>query len=71
MRDANAWPTPRRVGAVIGLLFVILSIAILAVTDRSLSSIVAALVVGLLGVDALVAAYRDTRSILSRIGPLP
>lgn len=33
--------------------------------------LLAAAVIALLGIDAVVSAYRDTRSLLSRIGPLP
>jgi uncharacterized membrane protein YdcZ (DUF606 family) len=63
----------RVVGGCMGALFVALAIAIIGFADRPLGAgaLVAALVVGLLGVDALVNAVRSKRSLLSRIGPLP
>ena len=56
-----------------GALFVALAIAIIVVVDRpiGLGALVAAMVIGLLGIDALIAAVRGKRSLLSRIGPLP
>jgi hypothetical protein len=56
-----------------GALFVALAIAIVAVVERpmGLGALIAALVIGLLGFDALINAVRNRRSLLSRIGPLP
>ena len=56
-----------------GALFVALAIAIIVVVDRpiGLGALVAAMVIGLLGIDALISAVRAKRSLLSRIGPLP
>jgi uncharacterized membrane protein YczE len=56
-----------------GALFVALAIAIVAVVERpmGLGALIAALVIGLLGIDALINAVRNRRSLLSRIGPLP
>jgi uncharacterized membrane protein YuzA (DUF378 family) len=53
--------------------FVALAIAIIAVVDRpvGLGALVAATVIGLLGIDALIGAVRGKRPLLSRIGPLP
>lgn len=63
----------RIVTGCVGALFVALAIAIIAVVDRpiGLGAVVAAMVIGLLGIDALISAVRAKRSLLSRIGPLP
>ena len=63
----------RIVAGCVGALFVALAIAIIAVVDRPISpgALVAALVIGLLGIDALISAVRAKRSLLARIGPLP
>jgi hypothetical protein len=56
-----------------GALFVALAIAIVAVVGRpiGLGALGAAMVIGLLGIEALISAVRAKRSLLSRIGPLP
>lgn len=64
-------PANRRVTAAFGLFFTAIAVAILVVSERSLGPVVAAAAVGGLGIDALVSAYRNKRSLLSRIGPLP
>ncbi|MDQ1242222.1 MAG: hypothetical protein QG550_1473 [Pseudomonadota bacterium] len=63
----------RIVTGCIGALFVVLAIAIIAVADRPTSpgALFAASIIALLGIDALISAVRATRSLLSRIGPLP
>jgi hypothetical protein len=63
----------RIVTGCIGALFVALAIAIVAVVERPMGpgALIAALVIGLLGIDALINAVRNRRSLLSRIGPLP
>lgn len=63
----------RIVTACMGALFAALAIAIIVVVDRpiGLGALVAAMVIGLLGIDALISAARGKRSLLSRIGPLP
>lgn len=63
----------RIVTGCMGALFVALAIAIIAVVDWPIGpgALVAALVIGLLGIDALISAVRAKRSLLSRIGPLP
>lgn len=63
----------RVVTAVFGAFFVALAVAILVMVDRSMivGAVIAALIVGGLGVDALVSAARNRRSLMSRIGPLP
>jgi hypothetical protein len=63
----------RWVTAAVGLLFVGIAIAILAISasERPIAAFLAALVTGGLGIDALLSAARNRRSFLSRIGPLP
>jgi hypothetical protein len=63
-----------RVAAVlIGALFVGISLAILAafMHDLSVGPVLAAVVIGGLGIEALLSAARNRRCLLSRIGPLP
>jgi hypothetical protein len=63
----------RIVTGCMGALFFALAIALIAVADRpiGLGALGAAMVIGLLGIDALISAVRAKRSLLSRIGPLP
>ena len=67
-KGSERWAT-----AAVGLLFVgvALAIAYWAAAEYTFGAIAAAVLVGGLGVDALVSAVRGRRSILSRIGPLP
>lgn len=63
-----------RVAAVlIGALFVGIALAILAsfMHDLSVGPVLAAVVIGGLGIEALLSAARNRRCLLSRIGPLP
>jgi len=61
------------VTAVFGAFLILLAVVILLSVDQSMivGAVVAALVIGLLGVDACVSAARDKASLLQRIGPLP
>ena len=59
------------VTAVFGLFFVVLAVAIVVVSDRTVGLLLAAAVVSVLGIDAIVSALRNKPSLLSRIGPLP
>jgi hypothetical protein len=61
----------RIITAVSGLAFLMMAIAILLTTDRSIGPVVAALIIGALGVDAMISAWRNKPALLSRIGPLP
>lgn len=63
----------RVVAALIGALFVGIAIAIVVSTmhDWSPGTVLAAIVIGGLGVEALFSAARSRRCLLSRIGPLP
>lgn len=65
--------TRRVVGALFGIFFIGIALAILATIDDSnlLGPLAAAVVVGGLGIDLLVSSLRGRRSLLSRIGPLP
>ncbi len=63
--------TYRVVTAVFGILFAVLAIVIVFISDWSVPSLLVALVFGVLGVDAVASAIRDRSSLLSRIGPLP
>ncbi len=63
----------RTVTTLFGVFFVIMAVVILFAGWEStpVGAVVGALVVGILGADAIVSAMRDRRSLLSRIGPLP
>lgn len=63
----------RWVTGLFGIFLSGVAIAILLVADRPLGFgvIAAAVGVGVLGVDALVCAFRNRRSLVSRVGPLP
>jgi hypothetical protein len=58
---------------VIGVLFVGVAVAILVTSrnDLSVGAVLAAVVIGGLGIEALLSAVRNRRCLLSRIGPLP
>ena len=72
-RNQDGRQGSRIVTGCMGALFVALAIAIIAVVDRpiGLGALIAAMVIGLLGIDALIGAVRGKRPLLSRIGPLP
>jgi hypothetical protein len=63
----------RLVTAAFGAFLVGIAVLSLVSADRSAraGASLVALVLGLLGVDALVAAVRGRRALVSRIGPLP
>ncbi|MEO6564686.1 MAG: hypothetical protein ABIO63_01515 [Casimicrobiaceae bacterium] len=69
----SKYPGSRTADAAFGLFFVVLAFVILfaAWDSTPFGAVVAALAVGLLGVEAIVSAARDRQSLLSRIGPLP
>ncbi len=64
---------PRIVTALFGAFFIVLAFAIVLSVEPSMlvGAVVAALAIGLLGVDACISAARDKPSLLQRIGPLP
>ena len=61
----------RFVTAAFGLLFALLAIAIIVVSDRTVGPLFVAVVLGSLGIEAIASALRNRPSLLSRIGPLP
>lgn len=63
----------RWIAAGIGVLFVAIAVTIVAESTGTPRLVVwlAALVIGALGIDAVVGAVRNRRCLLSRIGPLP
>ena len=63
--------TYRGVTAVVGALFSAISVTILVVSELTVGPVLAAVVLGCLGVDAILGAWRNRPSLLSRIGPLP
>ena len=67
-KNSERWVT----GA-IGILFAGIAAAIVysSAADHPFGAFASAAVVGWLGVDALLSAARNRRSILSRIGPFP
>jgi hypothetical protein len=65
--------THRVVTAAFGLLFLTLGLLIVVTSETPTSPgpLLAAMLVGGLGLDALINAIRNKPSLLSRIGPLP
>lgn len=63
----------RWIGACLGVVFVAAAVVIVVqgMPHPSAGEIVAALVLGGLGLDAVISAFRARRSWLERIGPLP
>lgn len=61
----------RMVTGLVGALFVGVAIVIMFTAGNDVYSGLAALVIGALGVEAIVSAVRGRRALLSRIGPLP
>lgn len=63
----------RKADAIVGALFLAVGVAILpaAWPSTPLGAVAAAALVGGLGLEAIIAALRGRRSLLSRIGPLP
>ena len=65
--------TNRMITGGFGVLFIVVAvmIAVLSSPPMHLGAVLTALVIGVLGLDALISAIRGKRSLLSRIGPLP
>lgn len=61
----------RLITAVVGALFSAIAVAILVESELTVGPVLAAVVLGFLGVDAILGAWRNRPSLLSRIGPLP
>ena len=54
-----------------GTLFVACAVAIFIVSELSPGVWIAGIVIGGLGLDAIISALRSRKSLLARIGPLP
>ena len=63
--------TYRVVTAAFGIFFSGIAVAIVVVAGPTVGASIGAAALGILGVDALVSAYRSTPSLLAKIGPLP
>ncbi len=65
--------TGRTVSVAFGIFFVALAFLVLFVAwdTAPLGACIVSLVLAVLGVDGVFSAYRNKRSLLSRIGPLP
>ncbi len=61
----------RTVTCAFGVFFLALALVIFVVSEVSLGTLVAGVLVGGLGLDAIVSALRNKKSLLARIGPLP
>jgi hypothetical protein len=61
----------RTITCAFGVLFLASAIAIFVVSEVSYGTVVAGVLVGGLGLDAIVSALRNKKSLLARIGPLP
>ncbi len=64
----------RYVGAACGVLFIAVAVVIFFIAPDAPHPFwarIAALVIGALGLEAVIAALRNRRSLASRIGPLP
>ena len=72
-RHASPWTSSRIVDLLFGIFLVLMAVAILVWSEPSsfAGSIVAAVVVGGLGIEAIFSAARGKRPLLARIGPLP
>lgn len=57
--------------ALLGLLFISIAITLVFVTHNSIAVVSTELIIGLLGIDALICAYKKKECLLFRIGPLP
>ena len=63
--------TYRAVTAGFGVFFIAVALTLIVVSEISLKTVIAAVLVGGLGLDAVVSALRSKKSLLARIGPLP
>jgi len=63
--------THRFITGALGALFVVVAVVIGVISELTMGVILAALVIGGLGLDALVNAWRNRPSLLEKIGPLP
>ncbi len=61
----------RIVTCAFGVIFGALALAIVVFAEISLGSLIASVLVGGVGLDAIVCALRNKKSLLAKIGPLP
>ncbi|MEO8839158.1 MAG: hypothetical protein ABI351_10650 [Herbaspirillum sp.] len=54
-----------------GIFFLVLGIVIFVVAEFSFGTLMAGVLVGGLGLDAIISAFRNKTSLLAKIGPLP
>jgi hypothetical protein len=74
MKPEKTRNAPERIAAaIIGTLFTGIAVAILVYSahDLSVGAVVASVVIGALGIEALFSAARNRRCLISRIGPMP
>ena len=69
----NKSKSHRVITSAFGMFFIAVAVLIVLTSSEStrLASLLLAILIGGLGLDALVSAIRSKRSLLSRIGPLP
>lgn len=69
----NQSKSHRAITSAFGLFFIGVAILIALTSDEStrLAALLLAMLIGGLGLEALISAIRSKRSLLSRIGPLP
>ncbi len=70
-KDAMKSNTYRWITIAFGILLITIAITILVVSELTLLPVIASVAIGILGIDAIVSAYRKTISLPARIGPLP
>ena len=70
-RQGTRSTTYRVFTAALGVMFVAMAVFIVVISEFTFGPLAAAVVVGALGVDAIVSAWRNQDSWLARIGPLP
>jgi hypothetical protein len=68
--STNTSTAHRIVTAAFGVLFTFIAMSIGIVSELTVGSITA-IVMGIVGIDAIVGAWRNSPPLLSRIGPLP
>jgi hypothetical protein len=69
--STKASTTHRIVTAAFGAFFTSIAVAIGLMSEPAVGSALAAIVIGIVGIDAMIGAWRDRPALLSRIGPLP
>lgn len=70
-RQGTRSTTYRLFTAALGVVFVGTAAVILAISEHTFGPVIAAVVIGALGIDAIISALRNRESWLARIGPMP